>query len=290
MNRHFVHIYATVRVKIAVDGCADHAAAIDAADNLLSERKHQLFDRTFCEESSLAEPSSPGVHLVYSEADDEATGFLVDEAGDGDFTNSREYGPDGRSPIATPCNTPPPPPDEYLGSFEYELIADALDVLDPDGSAATNRAQELAAWARAMAATGRGYLPPSTGKPLRVLVALEGGCVSAVIINRPGVELITLDYDTEGSDEADLFDIPQDGGDTAQAWRTIGECEQDEGGFFERARDARPSDPEGRLAMLRSNAASLGEAVGQSDYGRGLQREIAELERGLASEEADATA
>lgn len=48
---------------------------------------------------------------------------------------------------------------EYLSSFDYQLIADALDVLDPDGSEATRRKQELEAWARQMAVTGRGHLP-----------------------------------------------------------------------------------------------------------------------------------
>lgn len=46
-----------------------------------------------------------------------------------------------------------------LSSFDFELLADALDVLDPDGSEATRRKQELEAWARQMAETGRGHLP-----------------------------------------------------------------------------------------------------------------------------------
>jgi hypothetical protein len=103
MNRHFVHIYATVRVKIAVDGCADHAAAIDAADNLLSEHKHRLFDRTFRDERALSAPTRPDVQLIYAEADDEATGYLVDEAGDDELANSRDYGPDGRTPLHQPA-------------------------------------------------------------------------------------------------------------------------------------------------------------------------------------------
>lgn len=59
-----------------------------------------------------------------------------------------------------------------LSSSDYELIADALDVLDPDGSEATNRKQELEAWARAMAATGRGYLPPAGADSLPAIRAL----------------------------------------------------------------------------------------------------------------------
>lgn len=189
---------------------------------------------------------------------------------------------------------------------EASAIANALGVAAeryeehgrelPDGRLAAQfrhqaaEARELAdrlAWG---GAKDEPELAVERNEPLRVLIALEGGCVSAVIINRPGVELVSLDYDTEGADEADLFDIPQDGGGTAQAWRSIGECEHDQTGFFERARDAQPSDPEARLAMLRSNAAGLTEAGGKSPYGRELQREIAALEAAITREEAEASA
>jgi hypothetical protein len=58
-----------------------------------------------------------------------------------------------------------------LSSFDYELIADALDVLDPDGSEQTRRKQELEAWARQMAATGRGHLPTVADRGAELLRA-----------------------------------------------------------------------------------------------------------------------
>jgi hypothetical protein len=112
--------------------------------------------------------------------------------------------------------------------------------------------------------------------PIRVLVALEGGCVSAVTASVPGVQLVTLDYDTEGADEADLFDIPQNGGGTAEAFRSVGECDHDTSGFWEGACNARPTDPEGRVKMLREMVAGAG------DFADPWRRELQELEAWLA--------
>lgn len=95
MNRHLVHIYAVVRVKLAVDGNATQEQAINAADNLFGERKHQMFDREFEREETLGEPSQTGVTILYSEADDEASGYLVDEYGDEEHSKTREYEADG---------------------------------------------------------------------------------------------------------------------------------------------------------------------------------------------------
>jgi hypothetical protein len=177
---------------------------------------------------------------------------------------------------------------EYLSSFDYELIADALDILDPDGSEATRRKQELEAWARSMAATGRGYLPPAvpgeTSPPIRVLVALEGGCVSAVTASVAGVQLVTIDYDTEGADEAELFDIPQDGEGTVEAFRHVGECDHDTSGFWEGARDARPTAPVERLAMLRRDQEG-----GEGAYFDAVRREADELEAWLARDDLQLT-
>jgi hypothetical protein len=61
-----------------------------------------------------------------------------------------------------------------LSSFDFALLADALDCLDPDGSEATRRKQELEAWARQMSETGRGYLPavaPCNTPPIDAILA-----------------------------------------------------------------------------------------------------------------------
>jgi hypothetical protein len=174
---------------------------------------------------------------------------------------------------------------EYLSSYDYALIATALEELDADGSEATARKQELEAWARQMAETGRGYLPPcNTADPIRVLVALEGGVISGTVADRPGVEIVALDYDTEGADDEDLFDIPQDSGGTAEAFRAEHTPEID-AGFIARARAARPSDPEKRLDLLRRTVAGLTEEGRASAWGAATIRELEELEKQIAAEE-----
>ncbi|MBB3928607.1 hypothetical protein GGR43_004352 [Sphingobium jiangsuense] len=80
-RRHFVHVYAVIRVKVAVDA-PDHRRAMEAADELLFA-------------------GGPPVRLVAMssavlDADhaDEVFGYLVDEADDPEFERSRAYGPD----------------------------------------------------------------------------------------------------------------------------------------------------------------------------------------------------
>jgi len=53
--------------------------------------------------------------------------------------------------------------------------------------------------------------PDATASP-RIVVVLEGGLVQAVIADQAGVEITTLDYDTDGCDEQELADavmVPQ---------------------------------------------------------------------------------
>lgn len=149
-----------------------------------------------------------------------------------------------------------------LSSFDYALIADALDILDPDGSEATNRKQELEAWARQMAETGRGHLPAGepghTAPAIRVLVAIEGGLVQGAVADRPGVSVITLDYDTDGADPDEVFAIPQDDGSTSNATRGGLSAEHDPA-WIDRAEAAELAEPEEAIARLRRRAKSYDE-------------------------------
>lgn len=80
-RRHFVHVYTVVRVKVAVDA-PDHRAAMRAADDIL------FADRLAVD---LIPASAAVLDAEYAE---EVTGYLVDEAGDGQFRRTRSYGPD----------------------------------------------------------------------------------------------------------------------------------------------------------------------------------------------------
>lgn len=60
---------------------------------------------------------------------------------------------------------------------------------------------------------------------VRVLVAAEGGVVTAVLADRPGVMVQVVDYDTDDADEAMLFSIPQDDGTHAQAHSYLQEAD-----------------------------------------------------------------
>jgi hypothetical protein len=53
-------------------------------------------------------------------------------------------------------------------------------------------------------------------KPIRILIALDGGLVQGGCSDVP-VDVTIVDYDVEGADEADLTDVPQDDGTTARA-------------------------------------------------------------------------
>jgi hypothetical protein len=87
MTQHYVHVYATIRVKVAVEA-ASHRDAMLEADRL-------LFGNGFAVRML---PTAPGVLDVdYAE---EVTGYLVDEAGDPEYARSCTYG-SGHEPLAT---------------------------------------------------------------------------------------------------------------------------------------------------------------------------------------------
>jgi len=81
VRRHFVHVYTTIRIKVAVDA-EDHRAAMQAADAVVFADRHAVELSPF--------------HTAVIDADyaEEVTEYLVDEADDPDFARSRNYGPD----------------------------------------------------------------------------------------------------------------------------------------------------------------------------------------------------
>ena len=78
---HFVHVYATVRVKVGVRA-ENHLDAMLAADEA-------LFANGFGVRMAPAVPDA--LDADYAE---EVTGYLVDDAGDHEFDRSRTYGAD----------------------------------------------------------------------------------------------------------------------------------------------------------------------------------------------------
>ena len=57
----------------------------------------------------------------------------------------------------------------------------------------------------------------------RIVIRLEGGCVQAVLSDTP-VELMVVDYDTDGGDPAEMDSIPQNDGSTVEAFVTTFDC------------------------------------------------------------------
>lgn len=80
-RRHLVHVYTTIRIKVAVDA-ADHRAAMQAADAVVFGGDHAV---------RLSPTHSAVIDADYAE---EVTEYLVDEADDQTFEHSRNYGPD----------------------------------------------------------------------------------------------------------------------------------------------------------------------------------------------------
>ncbi|WP_263588851.1 hypothetical protein [Sphingopyxis sp. GC21] len=80
-RRHFVHVYAVIRIKVEVDA-DNHRTAMEAADKLLFA-------------GGLAVRLTPAAQgILDAEYAAEVAGYLVDEDGDDTFIRSRAYGPD----------------------------------------------------------------------------------------------------------------------------------------------------------------------------------------------------
>jgi hypothetical protein len=54
-------------------------------------------------------------------------------------------------------------------------------------------------------------------EPERLLINLEGGLVQAVLSEHTAHDVLVVDYDTEGADDDEITEIPQDGGGVAEA-------------------------------------------------------------------------
>lgn len=78
VRRHFVHVYATIRIKVVVDA-ADHRAAMLAADAVVFGERHAV---------DLIPVHSAVIDADYAE---EVTEYLNDEADDPTFERSRSY-------------------------------------------------------------------------------------------------------------------------------------------------------------------------------------------------------
>jgi hypothetical protein len=96
-KRHYVHVYATIRVKVAVDA-NNHDEAMRLADHLLFEKEKSLGVRLI--------PTTEAV--LDAEYAEEVTGYLVDEHDDPEYARSRFYDADHSVPPDTapnPSNT-----------------------------------------------------------------------------------------------------------------------------------------------------------------------------------------
>ncbi len=87
-NRFHVHVYAVIRVKVAIVA-VDQPAAMAAADAIALDRGLAV----------RLTPTCP--QMIEAEYADEVTGYLVDEIGDEDFLRSRSYGPDHAPDVST---------------------------------------------------------------------------------------------------------------------------------------------------------------------------------------------
>ncbi|HKX77579.1 MAG TPA: hypothetical protein VJM34_03565 [Novosphingobium sp.] len=81
IRRHFVHVYTTIRIKVAVDA-GDHRTAMQVADAVVFEGDHAV----------RLVPAHPAI--IDADYTEEVIEYLVDEAGDRTFERSRCYGSD----------------------------------------------------------------------------------------------------------------------------------------------------------------------------------------------------
>jgi hypothetical protein len=118
MKQHHVHIYATVRVKVAVDADSHHDAMLKA-------------DRLVCANGFPVRLIPDTGVVIEAEYAEEITGYLVDEADDPDHDRSCSYGPDHEPEGAA---APEVPQHDHAGLFVRARVAlEAPDSLDPDG-------------------------------------------------------------------------------------------------------------------------------------------------------------
>ena len=99
MPRFYVHRYDVVRIKVAVDA-EDHASAIKAADEALAQGYlGQNLTREWISPEFEALVEAPCV--IHMEPAEETTGYLVDEAGDEEYSKTQSYDAEGKLIEAT---------------------------------------------------------------------------------------------------------------------------------------------------------------------------------------------
>lgn len=108
-----------------------------------------------------------------------------------------------------------------------DSILDALDIVVPDDAHDDPSAQaDLALEAIRALKSEATFIFGPTNKPLGpIVVAMEGGLFSSVVTKDArlyGIEVHTIDYDTEGVDEDEIRRVVQHDGSSAEA--VIGQC------------------------------------------------------------------
>ena len=96
MKRHFVHIYHTVRSKFAVDA-ENHADAIAKADAMFPDSSIVRFGVAGLVNPAMALSvhQQAGTGYLCSEDAEGRQGYLVDEVGDTEYVNTRNYDAEG---------------------------------------------------------------------------------------------------------------------------------------------------------------------------------------------------
>lgn len=171
----------------------------------------------------------------------------------------------------------------YNGAADpYELAAKALRVWNAEAIAPQRAKAKAALEELAADLNGRDLLAPAAAAdPIRVVVALGGGLVQGAVADRPGVSVITIDYDSEGAAADEVRDIPQDGGGFAEA--TIGGVPAEfNPAWIDAAEAAELADPEAAIALLRRRAAKWEES--HPKLAADALAEAAELEAKLAAD------
>lgn len=72
------------------------------------------------------------------------------------------------------------------------------------------------------------------GEPIKICVVMEGGLIQQVLSAGVPVEVVVIDYDTEGADQSELASIPQGDGSEVAAFIRVSYVEKC-GPFVERA-------------------------------------------------------
>lgn len=62
-------------------------------------------------------------------------------------------------------------------------------------------------------------------EPVKICIVMDGGLIQSVLSAGIPIEYVKIDYDTDGADEEELAEVPQDNGTTVPAFVSLGEAE-----------------------------------------------------------------